>query len=173
MKASGFRAQGDFQEAAIWYRKAANLGHADAQCALAWMYETGTGVRLDKAEGYKWYFMAAGQGNAEAQLAVGLVLASGVAVKKDRIGAEFWFRQSAGQGCAEAMYQLGKLYAQGYGSGGSGENKLCEAYKWFQLAAGHGVARALPCLRALEQKMSQIQISEALLQVAEFQKKRD
>lgn len=45
----------DDAEAAKWFRKAADKGHADAQHSLGWMYAQGKGVLKDDAEAVKWY----------------------------------------------------------------------------------------------------------------------
>ncbi len=53
-------------QAADWCRKAAEQGLADAQFALASMYQSGQGVPRDPAEAARWYLKAAGQGHAKA-----------------------------------------------------------------------------------------------------------
>ena len=50
-------------EAAKWYRKAADQGHADAQYNLGLMYAQGEGVPEDDVQAYKWWNLAAAQGN--------------------------------------------------------------------------------------------------------------
>ena len=54
-------------EAVKWYRKAADQGHASAQCNLGLMYDNGEGVPENDAEAVKWYRKAADQGHAKAQ----------------------------------------------------------------------------------------------------------
>jgi TPR repeat protein len=49
----------DSAEAARWYRKAAEQGHAAAQKNLGVMYAHGEGVPQDYAEAYKWANLAA------------------------------------------------------------------------------------------------------------------
>jgi hypothetical protein len=48
----------DDAQAAIWYRKAAEQGNADAEFALATFYGAGRGVRQDFAEAYFWVDLA-------------------------------------------------------------------------------------------------------------------
>jgi TPR repeat protein len=57
----------NFEEAAKWYRKAAEQGEADAQFALGRCYEEGKGVLADYEEAMKWYRKAADQGHADAE----------------------------------------------------------------------------------------------------------
>jgi len=67
----------DHAEAARWYRKAAEQGHADAQYNLGVMYENGQGVRQDHAESVRWYRKAAEQGHAEPQYNLGVMYENG------------------------------------------------------------------------------------------------
>jgi len=48
----------DYAQAALWYRKAAEQGVADAQCRLGAWYGTGQGVPQDYAEAYFWCDLA-------------------------------------------------------------------------------------------------------------------
>ena len=61
----------DYTEAAKWFKKAADQGNADAQCALCLLYSLGKGVTQDNAEAAKWCRKAAEQGNADAQFFLG------------------------------------------------------------------------------------------------------
>jgi hypothetical protein len=54
-------------EAARWYRKAADQGHADAQYNLWNVFDEGHGVAQSNAEAVRWFRKAADQGGAEAQ----------------------------------------------------------------------------------------------------------
>src|SRR5262249_19021667 len=53
-------------EAARWYRSAAEQGNSDAQSSLSFLYAVGRGVNKDFSEAAKWYRKAARQGNAVA-----------------------------------------------------------------------------------------------------------
>lgn len=50
-----------------WYKRAAELGFADAQDALGNCYSNGDGVTIDEREAIKWITRAAKAGNARAQ----------------------------------------------------------------------------------------------------------
>lgn len=52
--------------AVMWYIKAAEQGHIEAQFKLGLCYEEGSGVLCDKAEAIKWYKKAADQGSRYA-----------------------------------------------------------------------------------------------------------
>ena len=66
MHAAGQGVEKNAEEAAKWYRKAAELGVADAQFRLGGMYEAGDGVPKDMEYAYGWYSVAAHLGNAKA-----------------------------------------------------------------------------------------------------------
>lgn len=56
-----------YNEAVKWYRKAAELGYADAQYALGHCYYYGQGFAQDRSEAVKWYRLAAAQGHTSAR----------------------------------------------------------------------------------------------------------
>ena len=58
----------DHAEAARWYRRAAERGHAPAQNSVARLYETGMGVPRDEVEALVWYSLAAESGHAVAAI---------------------------------------------------------------------------------------------------------
>lgn len=60
----------DEEEAAKWYRKAAEQGYAVAQFMLGECYYDGEGVEQDREEAVKWYKKAVEHGNVEAQNAL-------------------------------------------------------------------------------------------------------
>ena len=59
-----------YVEAAVWFYKAAEQGHATSQFNLGLMYLEGKGVQQDKAEATSWLEKASAQGHVEAQNAV-------------------------------------------------------------------------------------------------------
>ncbi len=58
----------DYQEAAMWFSKAAAAGVTDSQYNLALLYERGLGVQQDNREAYFWYQVASLAGDKEAGL---------------------------------------------------------------------------------------------------------
>jgi len=59
--------------AAYFFGKAGRLGHADAQFALATLYEIGNGVPRDVGRAVEWHSRAAMQGHARARAALCLL----------------------------------------------------------------------------------------------------
>lgn len=56
-----------YEEALVWYNKAAVSGHIKAQVRLAFLYENGLGTNLDYTLATYWYRTAAEKGDADAQ----------------------------------------------------------------------------------------------------------
>ena len=84
---------GDFETALKEWRPLANQGYADAQWALASMYQYGDGVRQNYATAFKWYKLSAEQGNAIAQNSLGELYRQGQGVSQDRIRELMWFNE--------------------------------------------------------------------------------
>ncbi len=55
----------DFEEAARWYRKAADQGFTRSMVNLAYFYEQGMGVEQDMAQALDWYRKATGSNESE------------------------------------------------------------------------------------------------------------
>lgn len=140
----GFLARGqefyakDKLQAAVWFRKAAEQGHAEAQYRLAEMYAGGEGVGFSLKQALKWFRRAAEQGNAAAQYKMGILCMEGETRPPDMAQAMEWFRKAAEQGSAEAQYNLGVMYAGGEGV----PPDMAQALKWFRKAAEQGNAAA-------------------------------
>ena len=132
----------DYAEAAKWFRKAAEQGHADARYLLGFLYDNGVGVANDYAEAAKWYRKAAEQGHADAQSVLGLLYFKGQGVAKDYTEAAKWYRKAAEQGHADAQYFLGSLYYNGQGVA----QDEAEAERWFRKAAVQGHTKAIHVL---------------------------
>ena len=97
----------DNEEAAKWYLKAAEQGHADAQYKLAGCYENGWGVYEDGEAAAERYMKAAAQGHADSQYEVGYFLYN-VCDGCEEEGLEWW-RKAAEQGQEDAINILKEL----------------------------------------------------------------
>jgi len=61
----------DLTRALQWYRKAADQGHAKAQCHVGYFYSNGFGiVSVDDKQALEWFRKAALQGDSQAQFNV-------------------------------------------------------------------------------------------------------
>ena len=120
----------NLSEAAVWYRKAAEQGHADAQNSLGSMYQFGEGVPQDNAKAVRWYQKAMDQGLGEAYTNLGYMYDGGLGVKQDKQKAVKLYLTGAEKGSLNAMLNLGVSYWKGEGV----SKDLVEAYKWLDLA---------------------------------------
>jgi TPR repeat protein len=124
----------DHVEAAIWFRKAAEQDHIEAQCLLGACYYYGEGVAVDYDEAVKWFVMAADHGNAAARCFLGDCYQDGTGVAKDISEAYKCYRLAADQGDAVAQRCLGFSYY----NGACIEQNYDKAFKWLRKAADQG-----------------------------------
>lgn len=129
-----------YLEAFRAYKESAELGYANAQCDLGYLYDNGYGIRRDYIKAVKWYRKAAEQGNKIAQYDLGLCYRYGTGVAVDFEKAVGWYRKSAEQGYADAQYVLGDCYENGIVV----NLDLYEARKWYTKTSeqGHEDAKA-------------------------------
>lgn len=121
------------EEAAKWYRKAADQGHTKAQVAMGWAFLSGTmGLSQDEAEAKKWCLKAAEQNDARGQHALGLMAIFSQNGQKDYAEAVKWFRLAAEQNHANAQAFLGICFLYGIGK------DAAEAVRWLKSSAELG-----------------------------------
>lgn len=101
----------DYAEAAKWYHKAAERGHARAQCNLGDCYEKGKGVTQDYQEAVKWYRKASEKNLAVAHCSLGDCYANGWGLTKDFVEAYKWFHLASSQGYSDATTERDALAA--------------------------------------------------------------
>ena len=93
----------DFQEAARWYRLAADQGHAKAQTLLGRMYAQGQGVAQNDQEAFRGGRKAANQGYAPAEALLGSMYYEGRSgAPQDYVLAHMWVKLAAAQGFEKA-----------------------------------------------------------------------
>ncbi|MGB9203860.1 MAG: tetratricopeptide repeat protein, partial [Terriglobales bacterium] len=151
-------------QAAIWYRKAAELGNEKAQNSLAVLYWVGDGVEKDKTEAVRWYRKAARQGNTNAMFNLGAAYYNGEGVSTNDALAYAWFllsseggntsgqdaaKRSQGEhgprGFNDACVAIGQMYEKGEDLPKNQEL----AVVWYRKAADHGDGEATISLAAL------------------------
>ena len=137
--------RGDYAEAMRWFRKAADLGNANAMENIGMLYRTGQGVIRDDAEALRWWRKAADLGDANAMFQIGAAYRDGRGVNRDYIEAMRWFRPSAERGNMHAMTAIGFLYQHALGVNAD----YVEAIRWYRKAAALGDARARQRLQEL------------------------
>ncbi|WP_416796316.1 peptidoglycan-binding protein [Ciceribacter azotifigens] len=125
---------GDFAEAAKWYKMAADKGFAPAMYRLANLYENGSGVERNVETARHYYELAAEKGNASAMHNLAVMHASGATGTQDYPTAAKWFGKAAELGVSDSQFNLAILNARGNGV----PQNLVESYKWFAIAAKAG-----------------------------------
>ena len=140
-------------------KKAAKLGHVDAQYNLGVMYAIGEGVPEDDTEAVRWLHKAkaAEYGLALGQYNLGVMYAIGEGVPEDDAEAVRWYRKAAEQGHAGAQFLLGLMYSRGEGVP---EDDI-QAYAWISLASAQGMENAKNAKEMLTGEMTSAEIAEA------------
>jgi hypothetical protein len=89
---------GDYQQAAAWYRKAADQNNIPAEMHLAALYRDGGGKTIprDMEQAAAWYRRAADQGDPSAQATLGVLYSMGQGVPHSDVEAYFWLDLAAG-----------------------------------------------------------------------------
>jgi len=129
-----YHASGRFTEAVDFFRRAGDLGHADALAAYAFALDAGMGILADSAAALACYERAADLGASGAQYNLGVKYSFGRGVVKDLQQAAVLYRAAATQGNLQAETALGYVYAAGEGV----PKDDCEAVSWYRRAALKG-----------------------------------
>lgn len=102
-------AEKDMEGAAMFYKRAAEVGHLRAMCSYGKCLYTGSGTAKDPAEAFRWFKTAADENMNIAQYNLGVMYLKGVYVPKDLGEAKRYFSLAAGNGHEEAAKILKKL----------------------------------------------------------------
>ena len=140
---------GKEEEAVKWFRKAAELGHAEAQWYLGYRLMDGIGTPVDEVEGLSWFHRAAAGGKIEAHNHIGYSYYYGKGVEQDHAQAAYWYRKGADLGDPCAMNNLSLLYETGCGV----EQNLEQALFWCRKAAAQGDKPAAERIPEIEKKL--------------------
>ena len=139
-------------QAATWYQRAAEQGHAAAQYAMGRCVESGVGRRRSLTAAVLWYQRAAEQGHAAAQCKLGDIFGDGDWPEVSHTAALRWWRMAGAQGHGRAQYKLGWVYEHGQGV----RADFRQAVRWYNLAAQQGSPRAKTALtRARRRRLRQ------------------
>lgn len=128
----GYGAKPNPAKAEKYYRRAAELGHAEAQEALGCLYEFAE--KPDYRRARKWYARALEQHSSDtpdAAYRLGYLYEKGLGGKKDIQTACQLYRKAAKNGHADAQRALGYCYEKGLGL----HKNYAKARKWSARAA--------------------------------------
>ena len=125
---------GNYKRAVSLWTPLAENGDTAAQYTLAWMFESGQGVKQSYKKAAFWYTKAAEQGDVASQYVLAGMYIKGIGVKQDETQAVYWFTKAANDGDAVAQFKLGVHYQNGIGV----EQDYDKSIFWFQKAAAQG-----------------------------------
>jgi len=123
-------------KAAELYRKAADMGNAEAQTRFAEALFDGRGVARDPAGSRAWLEKAARQGNARAECDLGVMLTKGLDIAQDRANGLRYLQAAALRDDGYAEDYLGQLAETGL----TGDPSSSEAYMHYLKATEMGSA---------------------------------
>ena len=94
-----YEIQQDEIESLRWFKKAADLGNADAMWRIGHKYSVGSGVKENELEAWNWYRKAADLGNGKAMSSIALYYQYGLGpVKQDYREALKWYKKAVEHG---------------------------------------------------------------------------
>lgn len=131
--------EGRLPTALTHYRRAAELGYAAANYALALMFSESESLPSGKKKAFNAFKDAAEGGHIGAMYRLGLAYLNGEGVDRDTALAARWLRLAAAQGLVRAQLLVGRMYARGLGVPGD----PAVAEEWFRRAAEQGDARGV------------------------------
>ncbi len=117
-------------EALLYYQRAAQQGHAEAQFQLSLVHLGRSGAHRS-VPFQDWYRAASERDKEAADRNRELFFPNGFDVQQDAAEAARWSRAAAEQGIADAQANTGLIYARGVGC----EPDYAEARRWYLLAA--------------------------------------
>jgi hypothetical protein len=138
--AKSFLKNNRLKQAVELFRKAAELGDAEAQYHLGVCYTDGTGVKHNKTDSSMWIKKAADQGHVAAQYIYAWRIR-----EDNQKGAAKMFQEAADKGHAYAQHELGRCYRYGWGV----DANLNLAVKWHTKASNQGLTCAQVALHEL------------------------
>jgi TPR repeat protein len=111
----GLGVESDEHRAFEWYRRAAELGHAESMNRLGILYLQGRGVHQNTLSARSWFRLAAAKGSVTAINNIALLYFYGLGVHQSYSKAARVLRISANRGNADGQNKLGMMYESGLG----------------------------------------------------------
>ncbi|HTV47801.1 MAG TPA: sigma-70 family RNA polymerase sigma factor [Phycisphaerae bacterium] len=128
----------DYQQAMVWFQKAAALDNSDAMDGIGVLYQDGLGVSHDSHQAMTWYQKGAEAGNINSMMHLAMMYDSGGKKTRDYERAFIWYQKAAALGNPQAMCELGFHYENGMGIPQDNQ----QAEYWYQkaIAIDHSTA---------------------------------
>ena len=128
----------NIEEAAKWYTRGVELGHADCQAALGALHLSHQIAVQDPARAHELFQMSSLQGNMWGVYLLGSSYALGYGVKKNEKAAVECFLRGAEDDDARCTFRLGHAYLFGIGVA----KNVGTAIKWLRASAREGFSEA-------------------------------
>ena len=100
---------GNYAEAFCIWKPLANVGHADAQYRLGWLYAKGLGLAENVQQALGWWQLAADLGHADALFSIGWVYHHGEGVERDIEKALRYYLEASRHGQHDAAEILQEM----------------------------------------------------------------
>ncbi|RLL50178.1 hypothetical protein D8Y20_12105 [Mariprofundus sp. EBB-1] len=143
--------EGDYHNAAKWFRLAAKKGDKEAQYLFAMLYRDGKGVQRDDVEAVVHLKLSAKQKFAQAQYQLANMLEYGRGVPAADLKAAFgWYKKAAENGLTAAELRMAVMYSEGRGV----KKSDADALLWAIQAANSHSIEATSYLQRLLNKVS-------------------
>lgn len=126
-------------------QQAVELGYAEAQFKLGYMYQYGLGVKTNYIKALELYKKAATQNYIAALCNIGYMYENGLGVRKNSVKAVEWYFKGANLGDVTCQDNIGIHYEEGDGIG----KNYSKALEYYRKSADKGYAKAqyhLGCL---------------------------
>ena len=127
--------RGKYQEAAGWYKQAADMGIGTAAYNLGTLYYNGQGFPQDYDKARHWFELGAARNDPYAEFQLGIMAGDGKGMAQDLNTEMRWYLKAAQQGLPAAEYNIAVMYHNGEGSA----QDDVTAYAWLLLAQRGGV----------------------------------
>lgn len=122
--------EGQYSAAVGYYKKAADMGHAEAQFCLGYAYYVGEGIIRNMESAARWFQLSAAQGLPKAQYNLAFCYMEGRGVERDYDEALRLLRAAAENGLPQAQVTLAECYANGV----LVEKDTVESNRWMELS---------------------------------------
>ncbi len=126
------------EQARYWFKRAAELGDAQAMVYLARIYLDGDGTAAAPEKACRWLERAGEAGHVDAYNQLGLLFAGSRVGTPDPQRAALAFERGARLGDQRAQLNLGNCYLTGHGV----EQDHARAAEWYRAAADQGLGEA-------------------------------
>lgn len=102
---------GDFALARVSFERGAALGDAECLCRLAYMYDVGSGVKMNKTAAMRLYQRAWRRGSTTAGNNIAILYRE----RRSSRAMFQWWKRLAGTGDGSAQFEMAKCYLAGAG----------------------------------------------------------